>query len=669
MFSMGSQRFTIEVQADFIERQAKARPIDALAEIIWNGLDADASRVHVRLSHNEFGLNRIEVSDDGHGINHAEAATLFTRLGGSWKERGGFTKSKHRMLHGFEGRGRFKVFALGRVADWLVTYATEGGALMQFEISMIESNLREVRIGDQKPAPQGAHAGVAVTVSELHRDFRSLDPENSVQELSEVFALYLKDYRDVKITVDGSVVDPGANIVSTQTLSLKPIRDDDTLHDAELEIIEWRSGGKRALYLCNPQGFPLSQVTTRFHVGGFCFSAYLKSTFVTQLHQNAALELAEMHPQLAEAAEEAHEKIKAYFRDRSAEQARTVVEAWKTENIYPYDGEASTPIEHAERKVFDIVAVSVHEYLPDFPSTPAKTRALHLRMLRSAIERSPEDLQLILREVIQLPQRKQEELAKLLREASLSAIISAARVVADRLKFLTGLESIVFDPEMKRRLKERSQLHKIVADNTWIFGEEFNLSVNDKGLTEVLKQHRKLLGEDIVIDEPVKHISKSRGIIDLMLSRTLRRYRADELEHLVVELKAPKVPIDTKEINQIELYAMSVAEDSRFRMANGVKWTFWVLSDDIGKHGEFRLRSSTNGIIQQSGNVSIGIKTWAQIIQDNKARLQFFQEKLEHQADQDTALQFLRQKYEQFLAGVITEEDQEEAAEGVLDQE
>jgi tRNA(Glu) U13 pseudouridine synthase TruD len=90
-------------------------------------------------------------------------------------------------------------------------------------------------------------------------------------------------------------------------------------------------------------------------------------------------------------------------------------------------------------------------------------------MLRSAIERSPEDLQL-----------KQEELAKLLREASLSSIISAAKVVADRLKFLSALDSIVFDPEMKQRLKERTQLHKILADNTWIFGEEFNLSVSDR---------------------------------------------------------------------------------------------------------------------------------------------------------------------------------------------
>ena len=58
------------------------------------------------------------------------------------------------------------------------------------------------------------------------------------------------------------------------------------------------------------------------------------------------------------------------------------MDEWKSENIYPYLGEATTPVEQAERKVFDIIAVSVHEYPPDFPTTPAETRALHLQMLR-----------------------------------------------------------------------------------------------------------------------------------------------------------------------------------------------------------------------------------------------------------------------------------------------
>ncbi len=158
----------------------------------------------------------------------------------------------------------------------------------------------------------------------------------------------------------------------------------------------------RALYLCTETGFPLSQVEMRFHVGPFDFSAYLKSPFITKLHKNAELDFAEMNPLLLTSTEEARQKIKSYFRSRAAERARYVVEDWKTEQVYPYQGEATSTIEVAERQVFDIVAVTASEYLADFEKAPKKSKAFSLRMLRTAIERSPEDLQLILTEVLNL---------------------------------------------------------------------------------------------------------------------------------------------------------------------------------------------------------------------------------------------------------------------------
>ena len=189
--------------------------------------------------------------------------------------------------------------------------------------------------------------------------------------------------------------------------------------------------------------------------------------------------------------------------------------------------------------MFDIVAAHVQEIAPDLGISSTTTRALHLRMLRSAIERGPEELQLILKEVLDLPVKQQKELAALLQETTLTSIITAAKTVADRLKFISALESIVFNPETKGRLKERSQLHKILAENTWVFGEEYNLWVSDKDLRNVLVKHKKLLGSPISIEDPVKVVGQKRAIIDLMLSRSTRRHRADDIEHLVVELKAP----------------------------------------------------------------------------------------------------------------------------------
>ena len=653
---MTEYRYTVEVQPDFLERQSKAKPVQAVAELVWNGLDADASRIDVRLEYGDMGMTRIVVRDNGHGIPHPEAPELFKRLGGSWKKPGGRTKTKLRMLHGYEGRGRFKVFALGRVADWRVTYRTDAGEFRGYDITMLEDNIREIRITEEDSV-ETETTGVEIQVSELHREYRSLAPDCAVQELAEIFALYLKDYRDVLIRYEGTKLDPETAIATMRTEPLSAIDENGVAHPVELEIIEWRNVTTRGLYLCTEQGFPLSKVTTRFHIGEFHFSAYLKSSFITKLHGEAQLDLAEMNPTLDASVEEAQQFVKAYFRDRAAERARTVVEEWKAENVYPYEGEAKSSLEDAERKVFDIVAVTASDYMPDFVSAPAKKKAFDLRMLRTAIEKSPEELQIIMNEVLGLPKRMQEELAGLLREASLSSIISAAKIVADRLKFLAALEQILFDTDMKAKLKERSQLHKIVEDNTWLFGEEYNLSVSDKGLTAVLYKHRKILGEDVVIDRPVKHVSQKRGIVDLMLSRILRRHRADEVEHLIVELKRPKVRIGDEEITQVEKYAISVANDERFRSVNGVKWTFWAISDDMDAYGDYRMGES--GVISSKANITVGIKTWGQIIEENKARLQFFQEKLEHQVDDETALKHLQEKYQKFLSGVVSEEGSE----------
>ena len=281
-----------------------------------------------------------------------------------------------------------------------------------------------------------------------------------------------------------------------------------------------------------------------------------------------------MDPSLATTVEAAREAIKGYFRERASERARSFVEEWKAADVYPYAGEPQNTVEKAERQVFDIVAVHVQEIAPDVGSSSTTARALHLRMLRSAIEHGPDELQLSLKEVLNLPVRQQKELATLLQETTLTAIITAAKTVADRLKFISALESIVFDPETKGRLKERSQLHKILAENTWIFGEEYNLWVNDKDLRNVLVRHKEFLDPSISIDDPVKVVGQKRAIIDLMFSRSTRRHRANDIEHLVVELKAPKVKIGSDEMNQIRKYALAVRKDERFSTVRGVRWHF-----------------------------------------------------------------------------------------------
>lgn len=647
----------VTVQSDFLSRVAKSPPIQALAEIIWNSVDADATEVSIELVPDGLnGLDKIVVSDNGTGIDPAKAPLLFSSLGGSWKKHGARTPSKGRILHGQEGRGRFKALALGRVVDWRVVCSAGTDEFQTYDISIVEDNLGQVAIGDRKPI-NAKNTGVTVVISELKGTFGNLAPERSLQDFSEIFAIYLKSYSDVAIYINGERIDPALAIASQNSMPLAKTGEEDPF---EVELIEWHRNTKRMLYLCNEQGFPLAQLETKIQVGDFPFSAYLKSTYIAALHNDNGLELAEMDTVLLGKIEEAKHLIKQHFRNKAAARAKSVVDKWKEANVYPYEGQAASAIETAERQVFDIVAVTVQEVSPDFETMPQPQKALHLRMLRSAIEHSPQELQKILQEVLKLPARKQKELALLLDEITLSGIISSANIVADRLKFLAGLEAILFDPDMKRRLKERTQLHKILETNTWIFGEEYNLWVSDRSLTEVLRQHTKHLDPDLVIDTPVKHVSQERGIVDLMLSRAQRKHRADDIEHLVIELKAPKVVLGTKELTQIENYARSVAKDERFRTVKGVSWHFWLVSDAYDDSIQYRLEGSPRGkygIVHAANNIMVGVKTWGQILEENRARLQFFQEHLNHNIDQNNALQHLQEKHKQFLEGVIILDD------------
>jgi hypothetical protein len=659
----GEEHVSVAVRDDFLARQTKAKPIPALAELLWNSLDGDATDVSVEFVYEDLagGMSKIVVYDNGDGFSRNDARALFGNLGGSWKRHIRQTKRNHRMIHGQEGRGRYKAFALGQSATWKVCYDEPSGR-KAFEVKLLEADLTDVTITEEAPAPSRS-TGVIVEISDLRRDFRTFESDEGVQDMNEIFALYLMNYRGVSISIAGQRLDPEKAIASHHRVSLPPIETaEGARHSVELEVIEWRTDARRVLYLCSASGFPFDQVETRFHVPGFSFSAYLKSTYVEELHNEERVALSEMDPLLTAAVENARSAIKDYFREKAAEKARSLVDEWIAEDVYPYRGEPQNAVEKVERQVFDIVAVQVQELAPDLAISSAKAKALHLRMLRNAIERGPEELQLILKEVLDLPARKQRELATLLQETTLSAIITAAKTVADRLKFISALESIVFDPETKGRLKERTQLHKILAENTWIFGEEYNLWVSDKDLRRVLEKHRDYLDPDISIDEPVKVIGKARGIIDLMFSRSTRRHRANDIEHMIVELKAPRVKIGAKEITQAKQYAIAVTSDERFSTVDGVRWHFWLISnayDDFAKHEIESGPDRERRLIAKGPRHIVGIKTWGELIEDNRARLQFFQEHLQHSADESTAIKYLQEKHSQYLEGVIVEEPDE----------
>jgi hypothetical protein len=660
---MNETTFEIEVQDDHVETISQTRkPILALSELLWNAVDADAERVDVTIEHDDLGgIRAIEVSDDGHGMPRTEAPAVFGKLGGSWKRARRYTKGKKRLLHGQEGKGRLRSFSLGRVVDWTVRY-NSGDELREYTISIIKDEPRRGNVSPETSAQPPLRSGTTVRITEVHGNFRSLQAEEAPEQIAVIFALYLRQYPSVRIFYNGAIIDPRA--VEDRS-EVKPLPDIETAdgktYPCELEIVEWKINTARRLFLCNAGGFPIDEAAPGIQAPGFQFTAYLKSDYFAELLAENAIGLADMDPAVDAALTSAKAAMRDHFRTRAEEQARGLVEQWKEEKIYPFASEPGTEVERKERQVFDITALNVAIYLPKFQEAEPKAKQLQLRLLRHAIETGPEEALRFLTEVLDLPPERRQDLAALLDRTTLSEIISATKLITDRLEFLQGLQELIFSPDFNRQTKERSQLHRILAPNAWIFGEQYHIAVDDQNLTSVLRKHKELLREDIVIDDPVRREDGSDGVVDLMFSRCMAQPGVTDREHLVVELKRPRVPIGTKEAEQIESYADAVATDPRFRDTE-TRWVFWAVSTEITDKIRRRAsqRGRAKGILYQSDDVpsiTVWAKSWAEIIEDAQARMRFFQERLNYTPDRDTSLEHLRQTYNKHVGELIATKD------------
>lgn len=654
------QQIEVKVENDHIQRITSAKPIAALSELIWNAYDADAREIKVELEEGQLTkLGVIRVIDNGTGIPADEVETYFQSLGGSWKKRAVKTHGG-RSIHGEKGQGRFKAFALGDRVTWVSQHAGK-----KFSISGEKSDLKRFSISSSVPTSK---TGCTVEIEDVVRDFEIWADDGFVEQIRDVFALQLYEDPQFRIVYDGEVIDARESIRNVTPYEIKAATTDGHEYTAILEIIEWKKKVERKLMLCLPGRFSFHEMAPGIHARGFEFTAYLTADHFQSLADENTEGLVELDPASMALVEASKAKLREHFRERETERSRGKIQEWKEAKIYPYEGKAADPIEINERQVFDVVALNLADYSPEFERAPSKQQKLILQLVKAAIETGPGALPSILEKVVDLPKGKQEELAELLRKTSLTAVINAAKAVTDRLEFLRALQILVFDPKSKQQLLERSQLHRIIAQETWIFGEQFNLMNDDEDLSSVLRSHLKLLGtqsddstprDGLTPNEPVLDADGKAAIVDLMLSCRVPTATDDERKHLVIELKRPSQTLNEDVIAQIKKYAKAVALDDRFKHSS-VEWDFVAIANRFTPDAELEARQKNKPrgmVLELDDNIKIRVwaKTWGEIIQEAEGRLTFYKRRLEYQANDKEALRYLRTINSGYLSEEVKE--------------
>lgn len=305
-----SKQIYVQAQADHIESLFKSSPLAAIEELVWNALDANAREVRVDLVTNPLGaVDAVRVTDDGIGIDARRADQFFGNLGGSWKRTFKGSGSDARLLHGRNGRGRFKAFALGTEVEWRTTTRI-GDELLSYRLS---GSAERPGVFELEDAPTGPAPGTEVCITNVRATVDSLlDAGETVQDLAARFALHLKSYPDIRIYFNGLPVTPV--IVQRRTTDYRLTLEGGAT--AKLEIIEWKRKfvGSGRLVFADPGGFRLHELPAGVRSGvGASFTAYLVSPRFPALAAENALVMDELNPEVRQYLDAARRVLKSHF--------------------------------------------------------------------------------------------------------------------------------------------------------------------------------------------------------------------------------------------------------------------------------------------------------------------------------------------------------------------
>ena len=249
----------------------------------------------------------------------------------------------------------------------------------------------------------------------------------------------------------------------------------------------------------------------------------------------------------------------------------------------------------------------------------------------------------------------------LLEKTDIEDVVAFATQVASKIEFLDFLHELIYG-DISKVIKERSQLHKIVEKELWLFGEAYNgcpVLWSDKKIGNILEnlrckyfEYKPTKEDDNLID--ITNIEGLDNITDLFF---LNQKILDDgkKEIMIVELKAPTCAISRKEIQQIDDYAFTI-ETYPGLPKEGVKYKFILISSKLTAYAQSKLRAARNNYDQpflyerKTGkDIEIYIMEWSEIIEMNRRKLGYLSTSL------NIKDRTIRDKFEQEYSSIFNE--------------
>lgn len=625
----------IQLQSQGIKKALRNyKMYDSVAEYIWNGFDAQATKVEVLFCKNELGgINSIIIRDNGHGIEQEQLKVKFTPMFESEKA---ITINKNNIstYHGKNGVGRLTFFTFAQEAEWKTTYEKDNKKYT-YNITINASTLEEFSHSEKQET--SAETGTTVTLNNVDEKF-SVDELNDYIQTEFSWYIELKRQQGCKLYIDNKDID---NTEVIEERSEHKYTYENISYD--VTFCRWKRKLNKEFskyYYINADGIEKFKENTTLNNKGdkFFHSVYIKSL----LFDDFSFENPEGQEVLfgktkgsAEYRFIKHEVDKLLREKRNPfikEYTKTYLIELKKNGAYPKYQD--TPFDVYRKDALDAMISNIYYAEPKIFSKLNITQQKTLVRLFDLILQSNEldSLFDIIGDIVDMSDDERKGLSEILEYTTMSNVTKTINLLKDRAIVIEQLKSLVFDKS--ESITEAKHIQPFIENNYWIFGEQYHLvTAEEPDFEEALRRFRyilngeKLTKEESKIDSPDKN--KEMDIFAVRQSK-----HGDIKKCIVVELKRPSVTLGSKELTQVKTYFKTIQSEDRFN-ADNIEWEFYLVGNTINTdiENEYENASSYGEkyLVFKVKKCKIYVKRWSDIITEFEINNSFLLDKLQLQ--------------------------------------
>ncbi len=597
---------------------------EAIAELIWNGYDANATSINIEFDANEIDtVNYLKIIDNGDGIQYDNINETFGSFLDSHKKNS-FQRSSY--VRGKEGKGRFSFTTFADKAAWHTVFKKEG-KLLEYTITINKFTKDQYSLDEQKIS-KSKKSGTVLTLFDLFNvTAYSFSSKKFEEYLANEFGwfLFLNKDNGYSLKINGEELDYDYVIAESDS---KTVAINDAIQnkfDFKITYIRWKEkiGDRYYYYFLNKEKRESAKKLTsfnnnaiEFHHSVYVESDYFNDFIINENDVDVSLIGRNQHdPIFKQLIENLNgflfEKQKHYIRGKGANE---LIRKYEFAGIFSNFRDNK----YDQKRKKDLVKVVKELYCvqPKIFKGLKKEQEItfvgFLNLLLDTDER--ENILTIMEGVVQLTKTERNDLVKVLKKTSLSKIVSTIKLIENRYTVIELLKTLIFD--LEKFTKERDHVQKAIQENYWIFGEQFHLASADKNFEKLLSEYLYILDgqkkshkidEQYRLKRPDIFMCRKRSIPDL------QNHDSEIDENIMVELKRPSVVIGMDQFRQIEEYMQIIIKEPKFNSQTR-SWKFFIIGKEMDSYIHDQYDSHKNKgklfLVQSVRNYEIYAMTW-----------------------------------------------------------